>query len=74
MTEGRTNGWFEEHVTTSLDRLERGQDHLTKKVDWQGRELAGLKERVKLGSAAWGILGGALPAVGALIYIFVKVV
>jgi len=64
-----TNGWFERYVTEKLDtisdtvlRLEKGD------VSLQQR-MSVVETRVRLGTAVWGILGGAVPGGVALLYI-----
>ncbi len=63
------NGWGEwsRHVLAELERLDRS----VKEVDACGRrleaELASLRAEVRVKSGVWGLLGGAIPVIIALL-------
>ncbi len=63
------NGWLREHIKS----LERKVDGIDRKLDDHSERMVRLEERTKLRASMWGVLGGALPAAGVLIYILLRV-
>ncbi len=63
------NGWLREHIKS----LERKVDGIDRKLDDHSERMVRLEERTKLRASMWGVLGGAIPAAGVLIYILLRV-
>jgi len=64
------NGWNEwsKYVLKELERLNGCYEQIDKKVDKIEQEIAMLKVK----SGVWGLVGGLIPVVIALIFIFLK--
>ena len=67
---GTENGWQEwgKHVLAELERLNKQGEEQTRIVMALREDIAGLK--VKAG--IWGLVGGMLPALAALLYVLLK--
>jgi len=68
----RPNGWFEEYVVHRLDELAEQIGCIDKKLDGVRQTVPRLEERVRGTAVLFGVLGGFLPALAALIYFLVK--
>jgi hypothetical protein len=66
----KLNGWNEWsiHVLAELKRLDSGHARILEKQEQLIREVAALN--VKAG--VWGLVGGALPALAAVLYFLLK--
>ena len=64
------NGWsrWENHVLAELRRLNDWLAGVDRKLDRVGEDISGL--RVK--SGVWGLIGGSIPAIAALLYFLLK--
>ena len=64
------NGWDEwrHHVLAELVRLNSQQGMLSSQFSDMRADLAGLKVKASL----WGLVGGILPAVAALVYVLLR--
>ena len=73
------NGWneYQKLVLTEIDDLKKGQESLKnnceKKLDKLILDVALLKERRRLATTIYGIIGGAIPSISALIYIYLRI-
>ena len=68
-----SNGWLRAHIQSLERRMESRFDAVDAKLDDYAERMVRLEERTKLRASMWGVLGGALPAAGVLIYILLKV-
>ncbi len=64
------NGWsrWENHVLAELRRLNDWLAGVDRKLDRVGEDISGLKVK----SGIWGLIGGLIPAISALLYILLK--
>lgn len=66
------NGWFETYVQHRFDQLAEQIRHLDAKLDGVRQTVPRIDERTRITAAIFGLLGGFLPAVAALIYFAIK--
>lgn len=67
-TSSQANGWFEEYVVHRLDETSERLDRFEKKLDGLLVMVPRLEERGRIVAILFGVLGGFLPTLGALIY------
>lgn len=79
MTAPQPNGWFEKYVVDRFndiaDRFDRGAERMDKmdlKLDALNAVVPRIDERTRITAVLFGLLGGFLPAVVALIYFLLK--
>lgn len=63
---------FDELLLSTLARLEKSHERIEKKVDRLSVGYAEIKTEMKIKGGVWGLIGGAIPAIGALAFWLMK--
>lgn len=69
---GQPNGWFEEYCVHRFDELAEKISCVEKKLDEVRQTVPRIDERTRITAIMFGLLGGFLPALAALIYLVMR--